>query len=71
MIDKFLVLGSPVHLLTEEYSMLSPAELEARGMNLPEKNLSAHSEISDAQQKLAGNNTVVKINSFNSNCIYC
>lgn len=44
-----------VHLLTEEYAMLSPAELEARGMNIPQgEKLSLQSEVSDTQQKLAG-----------------
>uniref|UniRef100_A0A0B7AN27 WD repeat-containing protein 7 n=1 Tax=Arion vulgaris TaxID=1028688 RepID=A0A0B7AN27_9EUPU len=44
-----------VHLLTEEYAMLSPAELEARGMNIPQSEKSAfQSEITEAQQKLAG-----------------
>ncbi|CAG5131600.1 unnamed protein product, partial [Candidula unifasciata] len=42
------------HLLTEEYAMLSPAELEARGMNLTQSDKSAlQLEITDAQQKLA------------------
>ncbi|BFZ12796.1 hypothetical protein BsWGS_15834 [Bradybaena similaris] len=44
-----------VHLLTEEYAMLSPAELEARGMNITQSEKSVlQSEITDAQQKLAG-----------------
>ncbi|CAL1530657.1 unnamed protein product [Lymnaea stagnalis] len=47
-----------VHLLTEEYALLSPAELEARGMNLPqgEKTHQPAHDTVDAQQKLAADN---------------
>ncbi|BFZ12794.1 hypothetical protein BsWGS_15835 [Bradybaena similaris] len=48
-----------VHLLTEEYAMLSPAELEARGMNITQSEKSVlQSEITDAQQKLADQSSV-------------
>ncbi|XP_035824202.1 WD repeat-containing protein 7 isoform X4 [Aplysia californica] len=55
-----------VHLLTEEYALLSPAELEARGMNVPEKALSAQSDLSEAQQKLsaAGFEALDRVSSF-------
>lgn len=45
-----------VHLLTEEYSMLSPAELEARGMTFGqgEKVAPLQADLNDAQQKIAG-----------------
>ncbi|KAK3803272.1 hypothetical protein RRG08_021472 [Elysia crispata] len=45
-----------VHLLTEEYSMLSPAELEARGMTFGQgdKTPPLQADMNDAQQKIAG-----------------
>ncbi|GFN77935.1 WD repeat-containing protein 7, partial [Plakobranchus ocellatus] len=44
-----------VHLLTEEYSMLSPAELEARGMAFGQgdKTPPLQTDMNDAQQKIA------------------
>ncbi|KAK7474852.1 hypothetical protein BaRGS_00033924 [Batillaria attramentaria] len=45
-----------VQLLTEEYALLSPGELEARGLTVlsSDKLPQGHGEASDAQQKLAG-----------------
>ncbi|XP_055890752.1 WD repeat-containing protein 7-like isoform X1 [Biomphalaria glabrata] len=41
-----------VHLLTEEYALLSPAELEARGMTLPQGDKIQPHDFMDGQQKL-------------------
>lgn len=58
-----------VHLLTEEYAMLSPAELEARGMNINQSEKSAlQSEITDAQQKLAGESAIGCLSHNDSSC---
>ncbi|XP_055890768.1 WD repeat-containing protein 7-like isoform X12 [Biomphalaria glabrata] len=43
-----------VHLLTEEYALLSPAELEARGMTLPQGDKIQPHDFMDGQQKLTG-----------------
>lgn len=45
-----------VQLLTEEYALLSPSELEARGFTVPsdDKVMQGQVEMGDAQQKLVG-----------------
>ncbi|KAH9504952.1 WD repeat-containing protein 7, partial [Bulinus truncatus] len=42
-----------VHLLTEEYALLSPAELEARGINLPQGEKTQSQDFMDGSQKFA------------------